>query len=88
MRFVQRRQNRSAEQHAINPTNPAPPPRLVLEEKVFTTNANQMICGNPAYQVAAESPRRLGAKVLVTDVAARPLLRWFLHKHYPRHGLR
>src|SRR5215469_11856285 len=60
----------------FNPTSRASAVRFVLEEMVFTTNANQMI-GGTAYEVAGESLWRLGAKVLATDVAARPLLRWF-----------
>jgi hypothetical protein len=51
---------------------------LVLEEMVFTGNVNQMAKGTPAYGAAMESLRRLGAKVLATDVAAPPLLRRYL----------
>jgi hypothetical protein len=42
---------------------------LVLEEMVFTANVDQMVAGTPAYGIAVESLRRLGAKVLATDVA-------------------
>jgi hypothetical protein len=53
---------------------------LVLEEMIFTANVNQIVEGTPAYWTAAESLRRLGAKVQATDVTAPPLLRSFLSK--------
>src|SRR5208283_3054798 len=53
---------------------------LVLEEMIFTANVNQIVAGAPAYGTAAESLRRLGAKVQATDLTAPPLLRWFLSK--------
>ena len=53
---------------------------LVFEEMIFTANVDQIVEGTPAYWTVVETLRRLGAKVLATDVAASRQLRWFLSK--------
>jgi hypothetical protein len=56
------------------------PRGLVFEEMIVTANVDQIVEGTPAYWTAVETLRRLGAKVLATDVAASRQLRWFLSK--------
>ncbi|MCL2384229.1 MAG: hypothetical protein FWC84_00130 [Alphaproteobacteria bacterium] len=50
----------------------------VLEEMIFSANIDALSEGLPIYKTAVESLRRLGAKVLATDVTAPWLLRKFL----------
>ena len=56
----------------------------VHEEVIFTANLNPIAAETPrydkAYDNAAESLRRLGAKVQATNVTATRPLRWFLSK--------
>ena len=49
---------------------------LVFEEMIFTANVDQIVEGTPAYWTAVKTLRRLGVKVLATDVAASRQLRY------------
>lgn len=52
----------------------------IHEEIIFTGNVGPMVAGTTAYDRAAESLRRLGAKLQAANVAASLPLRWFLAK--------